>query len=127
MANPLLDFINEIAGNWRSQQQLADAIGMSLSAFLRAAKNGTMSTENCLKLAQVVGENPSKVLRLARKDDVAELIEQLYGKAIVPLSDEERELLDAWKALTPRARTSFRTLMRDLSPKHEREKKRRTA
>jgi len=34
---------------------------------------------NCLKLADVIGRSASEVLRAAGKDDVAILIERLYG------------------------------------------------
>ena len=58
---------------------LANAIGMTLSAFGRGSRNGTFSTESLLRLAAEVGQNPSNVLRLAGKGDVAALIERLYG------------------------------------------------
>lgn len=90
----LYRFVIALIPRFGTAQALADALDMSLSAFLRGAKHGTLGIENCLRLAQLAGEHPSKVLALAGKKDVATLIESLYGPAAATtLSDTDHRLL----------------------------------
>lgn len=73
---------------------IADAIGMSLSAFQRNVNDRrTFGVAACLRLAEWAGDSPSTVLRLAGKGEEANLIERLYGKPSPALSATDRELL----------------------------------
>lgn len=109
-------FIGEQIRRYGTAQKLADKIGMSLSAFSRGVRNeGTLNVENCLRLAEETGENPSHVLRLAGKGSTADLIERLYGRARSPLSGGDRELLALWQLLNHEADGALRTLLRALA------------
>jgi hypothetical protein len=105
-----------ISAKYGTAQAVADAIGMSLSAFSRGVrKEGTLSVENCLRLAAHAGEPPSRVLRLADKVPIAELIEQLYGPEREPLSGMERDLLQLWRSLNLDAQLPLSTILRALA------------
>jgi hypothetical protein len=98
--NPQLErFIDDaIDRRFRTSSALADAIGMSLSAFSRGIREeGTISTENCLELAKVLSERPAKILRLARRKRVAELLEQLHPT--LTLSPDEEHVVELWRRI----------------------------
>jgi hypothetical protein len=75
------------------RERLAEAIGVTLTTLSRGMEVGTMGADTLLRLALVTGRNPSEVLRLAKKDDWADLIEQCYGPPRVesPLARELAE------------------------------------
>lgn len=120
-------FIHRWIGRYGTAQALADAIGMSLSAFSRGVRNaGTLGVESLLRLAVETGEPPGKVLRIAGKGDVAELIERLYGTAHASLggvSGQERELIGLWKDLSRGTQDSMLTILTALSEKGKRSRK----
>lgn len=93
---------------------LAAAIDMELSPFSRGIKLGTLNLVNLLKLAKAADEQPSIVLRLAGKGREADLIEEVYGSAQEALTASERELLEIWRGLTPRAREGLRLTLSEL-------------
>lgn len=100
---------------------LAEAIGMSLSAMTRGvAERSTLGVENLLEAARIAEEHPSKVLRMAGKSRVAELIEQLYGPGVDSLKDSERVVIELWRRITdPKARDAIvytMTLLASSSP-----------
>jgi hypothetical protein len=122
-------FIERWIGRYGTAQALSDAIGMSLSAFSRGVRNaGTLGLESCLRLAEVTGEPPSRVLRIAGKGEAAALIDRLYGGALVSektsLSALERELVTLWNGLSIDAQEPFLIILRALS---EKQRKRRSA
>jgi len=59
----------------------AQALGISLERLLKVLKNPSESlgVANLLRLAVVSGLAPGPILRMAGKDDVADLLEVLYG------------------------------------------------
>lgn len=93
--------------------KLAEMIPMSASAFCRGVQEGTLSEENLLRLAKAVGEPPLKVLRLAGKRAVADLIEEMFGTARAPLSADDRVLVK----LEPDAKRQLVRLVRGLTSK----------
>lgn len=115
MANSFRQFIDGLVQKTGTAGAVAQAIGMSLSAFSRGVRNeGTLSVENCLRLAEWSGESPGRVLHLANKGDVAVLIERLYGAERTPVSGPERELSALWRELEPDAQSALFTLLRAL-------------
>jgi hypothetical protein len=112
------DFIERWIDRYGTAQALADAIDMSLSAFSRGVRNaGTLGVESLLRLAEQTGEDPSKVLRIAGKGDVARLIEQLYGRhsQFIRPSRKERDFLALWNALGTDAQKPLMALIDRLS------------
>jgi transcriptional regulator with XRE-family HTH domain len=104
--------IAELVRRYGSLRALATRLGMSPSRFSRLARGGegnSLEVVNCLRLAELTGESASRILRLAGKADVADLIERLYGPtAIGPSSNKEIEqLLDAWTDLLPGTRDAL--------------------
>jgi len=58
----------------------------------------SFNIENCLRLARLSGEPPSRVLRLAGKGEVADLIEWLYGPPALTVT--QKHLLERWAYLS---------------------------
>lgn len=106
-------FVAALIRQHGTAKAVADLIGMSLSAFLRGAQAGTWSVETCLTLAEAVGESPSRVLQLAGKGHVADLIERLYGAPRAPLSTADRALA----ALSPDVKRQLLRLVTGLRAK----------
>jgi transcriptional regulator with XRE-family HTH domain len=104
-----------IADRYGTAQALADALGMSLSAFQRGVKNGSLGVENLLRLSVVAGVPPGEVLRAAGKGPVLDLIETLFGPAKAPLTGPQRELLELWPRLPSDAQRATLTLVRGLA------------
>lgn len=108
--------------------ELAKAIRMSQARLGRVINyGGSLEVANLLRLAVVSGEPASDVLRAAKKDDVADLIEELYGKPNPPLSPADRTLLEQWHALPPDARDTVGDLIERLVEKGTRKRQQRTA
>lgn len=102
-----------ISRRFRTATALAAAIGMELSPFTRGVSAGTLNLLNLLKLSKAAGEHPSKVLRLARKDYEAQLLEELYGTPNeAPLSPAHRELIAVWDGIPSDVQEHFAVLLR---------------
>jgi hypothetical protein len=74
-----------------TQDAVAKLLGISSSGLGRAGD--TMSFQNLIKLAYKAGLDPSLVLRLAGKGEIADMLESVYGPPAAPLSDEDRRLI----------------------------------
>lgn len=103
-----------------AKQDLARAIGVTPSTLSHLlARDGAPSVYVCLKLAQATGTSASKVLRAAKKEDIAELIEDLFGEAAtrrqvfqrVRLTPLEERYVTALRALPPKTQRAFFTLI----------------
>lgn len=55
-------------------------------------RGDSFSVENCFRLAEILDETPSVILRKAGKSTLADLIEHHYGRPITPL---QARVLDA--------------------------------
>src|SRR5688500_15869889 len=68
-----------------SKLALAKAIGLTDSALWRQVEgNDTLGWDSCIRLAQAAGESPRRVLELAGKKDLADLIESAFGPPSEP-------------------------------------------
>lgn len=76
------ELLRAIRARFPSDKAMADAIGISPARLSRAMNQEeyTLNAVNCLRLARRSGESPSRVLRVAGKGEVADLIEAMYGK-----------------------------------------------
>ncbi len=74
-------------------QQLATDAGVSLSALLRGAKTGKLSTDTLLAIAEAGGEDPRPLLRAAGKGATADRLTRMFGTVARPLTTDERALL----------------------------------
>lgn len=106
--NALREFLEERSAKFDTLQTLATHMGVTFSGFLRGVKQGTLSAENCLRLAEVLGEEPAAVFRAAKKPGLADQFERLYGTTTNPMTEEERALVTDWRALPSNARQGFR-------------------
>jgi hypothetical protein len=106
-----------VADRYGTIRALAEKVGLSFSAFARGIRlQGTLGTESCLRLAAETGEAPGRILRMAGKADVADLIESLYGIAgPLQLGGPEREVLALWHNLDREGQEACRTIMRQAS------------
>lgn len=99
--NLLHDYVNKkLAAERETNQDLATRMNVTLSALLRGLKAGTLSTENCLKLAELYGDDPGHILRLSAKHETANLLERLYGRGDqVRLTAQQRGVLELLEKL----------------------------
>lgn len=104
---------------YHTASALASAIGMSVSAFSRAIREeGSLSTENCLRLAEATGQSPSKILRLAHREHmtakhIADVVDHLLsGRDPMRLSDQELGVIALWRNLEPAKQHALLALMR---------------
>lgn len=78
----LLQRAVDVAGQ---KQEAAKAIGITPSRFSRlfhaAPGSYTLNAQNCFRLARLIGEPPQTVLRLVGKTDLADAIEEHYGRS----------------------------------------------
>lgn len=101
-----------VAKQLGSKQAAARAAGVTPQRFSRLLR-GEFSLEvvNCLRLAKAANESPATVLRAAGKADVADLIEEAYGRVKPTLLPGQRELLEKWESLPPSSREHLRWLI----------------
>jgi transcriptional regulator with XRE-family HTH domain len=122
--------LQRIAGAYPTHRALAKAIGVTPSRLSRAMSGSggdvPFNIENCLKLASVSGESPSEILRAAGKGNVADLIESVYGRE-PEFTSKDREILEAWRALSPRAQGAMAALLDDLTPQKVKTRHKRPA
>lgn len=109
------DFLEARRAKFGTLQKLATAMRVTFSGFLRGVKQGTLSAENCLRLAEVLGEEPSVIFRVANKVALADQFDRLYGKTTNPMTDDERVLVDTWRALTSTGREGLRLMLSELA------------
>lgn len=103
--------------------RLAGAIGMSVSAFQRSSREGTLSLENLLRLAEETGEPAPNVLEMAGKGEIAALIFRLYGEPTRPtLSRPALQFAELFDALNDEGMKRFvvETLNLHSKAQHER-------
>lgn len=115
---------SKIAQQYGTAQNLASKIGLSVSAFLRGVKIGTLGLDTLFRLAYEFGDPPGKMLRLAGKGDVADLLDRLYGPTredARSLTGSQREILTIWTELDSAEREPLLLLFRAL---HAKKKKR---
>ena len=105
-----------------SKGALAKAIGISPSALSRLAYTQP-SIEVCLRLAIATDEDPNRILRAAGWDDVAELLESLYGVAAARklkhrtrITPREQRLLDRLRGGDELAFDAFEVLINFATP-----------
>ncbi len=92
--HPFERFVQDlIRDRYGTAQAVADAVGMSLSAFARGVRHGTLSEGNLIRLAEVAGVDPARLLRLADKADVADGLDRLYGRPRLVLSQLDQRLI----------------------------------
>jgi hypothetical protein len=77
--SPLYPLVLRASARVGTSQRLAELVGMSLSAMLRGAKTGQLSTDSMLAIAEQGGVDPLVLLRAAGKGDAADRIHRLFG------------------------------------------------
>jgi hypothetical protein len=108
--------LRRLRKSYPSVRAFAQALDVEPSHLSRAMAAGGMpfDVRGCLRLARVTGADPGVVLRAAGKDDIASLIEALYGPAAtVRLCPEQQALLEAAKEIDdPSVRASLLAVAR---------------
>lgn len=118
MTDPFVAYMREWIARYGTADRLASAIGMTLSAFSRGVRNQhTLGIESLLRFAKETSEPPGKVLRLAGKAHVAELLEDLYGTPDPSnrLDGQQRELLQLWATISETDRASVKSILKGLA------------
>lgn len=118
--NDLRVWIEElIERRYGTASKLADAVGMSVSAFSRSTKMGTLSTENLLRLAIETGEPAGLVFARAGKSEINALIEQLYGRPLTVTERDRRRALTLFDQLSDAARVALLDVMEEFPKARE--------
>jgi hypothetical protein len=77
-----------VLGKFRTQGEAAAHIGMTASRFTRVKTGGRLSVESCLRLADVLGDDPAVVLRAYGYEDEAAILDRAYpGRGRRPQGD----------------------------------------
>lgn len=109
------DLLRRIAQRYATQQAFARALGISVARLNRAMNQADypLNVANCLRLAELADEDPSAVLRVAGKADVADLITRLYGTPLMvsDLATAQRNLLKIWDRVPVAVREHFLVLL----------------
>jgi transcriptional regulator with XRE-family HTH domain len=109
------DLLETAAKKYPTKKEFAKAIGITPGRLSRVlGGEHSLDVGNCLTLAKLTGESPSRVLRVAGKGEIADAIETLYGPAAPSISPRDREVLRVWNNLSPRAQENLRVIMVDL-------------
>lgn len=101
-----------IASDFRTQDALARAVGMTSSPFggqVRA--KGTLGAETLLRLAIATGRDPLWVLRLGKKEALADLLESLFVGGRKRIGAHEQALLETWESLHEDQRKVIRDML----------------
>lgn len=109
------EFLETEARRFGNKKGFAKAIGITPGRFSRLLRGEfSMEVVNCLRLAKVTGESPDRVLRLAKKSEIADLIQELYGRP--SLTGAQRALLDRWGVLKQPAKVGLEAVLQELVP-----------
>jgi hypothetical protein len=93
-------------GIFHSHNDIADVCGMTrdlLSHVLNAPER-RLSVEQCLRLALEIREHPPAVLRVAGREDAADVLEEVWPRKRGHITRSEQDLVDRWRQLTLKAR-----------------------
>lgn len=91
--------------------RLAKTIDYPLSTLGRGARDGSLSSDVLLAIAEAGGVDPTELLMAAGKIATARRIQRLYGKPRPSLTDDERALL----ALDQESKRQLRRLIDGLT------------
>ena len=79
-AEELTRLVARVRQTMPTNRELAHALDISETHVGRVLKGGySFSVQNCLRLASLADEPPSAVLRMAGKDDVADMLDKAYA------------------------------------------------
>jgi transcriptional regulator with XRE-family HTH domain len=101
VATAFQELLRAASRKFQTQREFAKALGISVARLNRALNTAdyTLNVQNCLRLAILVNESPSTILRAADKSEIADLIERLYGRS--DLTPAQRQLVEKWGRLGP--------------------------
>lgn len=103
---------------FRTQGGAAAHLGMTASRFTRVKNGGRLSVENCLRLADALGEDPAVVLRAYGYKAEAAILDRAYpARGRRPQGDVSM-LTDLGK-LSPERLRLVRELIAALTPKRK--------
>src|SRR5262245_53307627 len=110
-------YLNRAARHLGSQAALAKALGVDPTRISRLMKGAGdyahLNFENCLRLAAILDEWPSEVLRAAGHTEQALLVERLYGPPTQgrSLKSSEWQMLQMWRELPAARKAAILTLL----------------
>jgi hypothetical protein len=117
-SNDFQQYLDRAARHMGSQVALARALGIDPTRISRIMKGAGdyahLNFENCLRLAAILDEWPSEVLRAAGHTEQAALVEQLYGPPGHgrSLKSSEWALLHIWRGLPAERQAAILTLLK---------------
>jgi hypothetical protein len=116
--NPLAEWMESLMPKpYRTKRAVADAAGLTSSAFWRQVQNGTLGIEPLLRLARATGTPASRVLTLAGKGELADLIESLFGTARPDRRADVEQVADALQHWSPEYVAALHTMVATPPPR----------
>jgi hypothetical protein len=73
-------FLRRVLAKFRTQGEAATHLDMTASRLSRVKKGGRLSVESCLRLADVLSEDPALVLRAYGYKDEAAILDRAYPR-----------------------------------------------
>jgi transcriptional regulator with XRE-family HTH domain len=117
--------LRSIRDRFPSQLAFAQAIGVSSSRAGRVMKGqDSLNALSCLRLAAAAGEPPSRILRAANKGELADLLEQLYGRQAAAIPDTVRRTVAQLHGLARADRAAVEHLIARLATREPSGKRR---
>jgi hypothetical protein len=101
-----------LSAKFHNQRQFAHAIDVDPTRLSRAMNGDPVmfDTLHCLYVARATGADPLVVLRAAQKAETADVLGDLFEKA---LTDTERKVLRAFRKFTPEAARALMVVFED--------------
>lgn len=116
--NPLAEYIDEVIQTrmFKTRKQIAQALRMKESTFSKSVNvDGTLTVEQCIRLAGLVGVPVPGILQLTGRHELAKLATQMLSPSGDRLlSKYEWELISLWRQLTETGRQALYAVGRNM-------------
>lgn len=120
--NELQALLQSLLQKYGTKTALAAALDISLERLIKVMKDPkeSLGVLNCLRLAIISGLPPGQVLRLAGKDEEAELLERAYDRPSGESVNPRKAIAQWWPDLSEKGAESLRVFLDEVSNKKNR-------
>jgi len=113
----LQKLLQSLLQTYGTKTALAQELGISLERLIKIMKDPkeSLGFANLLRLALIAGLPPSQVLRVAGKDEEADLLERAYGRKSGESLDAQKSITQWWPDLSEKGVAALRTFLDEVS------------